>query len=62
MLLQLASADMELRMRAKLGVAPEQEVTWTYRPSAFSPLVRELVRDADSSSEVLGQGHNEPVH
>ena len=58
---QLASADMELRVRAKLGLSPEQGANWTHKHSDFSPLVRMLVRDADSSPEVLGKGHNEPV-
>ena len=47
-------------MRAKRGLAPDQE-GWTYQPSDFSPPVRVLVRDAGLSPEVLGKGHNEAV-
>ena len=59
--LQLASVNMELRVRAKLGLSPDQDASWTYKRSDFSPLVRMLIRDADSSPQVLGKGHNEAV-
>lgn len=56
---QMASGDMEMRMRAKRGLAPDQDATWTYQPSEFSPAVRVLVTDAEQT--VLGQGINGTV-
>lgn len=52
--MQMVSADMEVRVRAKLGLAPDQPATWTYQPSDFSPAVRQLVMDGNKA--VLGQG------
>ena len=52
---------MELRVRAKLGLSPDLDFSWTWKRSDFSPLVRLLVRDDDSSPETLGKGRNETV-
>lgn len=53
-MVQMASADMEMRLRTKLGLAPDQKASWTYQPSDFSPAVRQLVMHGDKA--VLGQG------
>ena len=57
----MASADMEHRVRKKLGMSPEQEVEWNYKPADFSPAVRVLVRDGDESLGILGAGRSGDV-
>ena len=58
-MLQMASPDMEMRVRAKLGLAADQQVNWSYKTSDFSPTVRQLTLRDDSA--VLGKGINGQV-
>ena len=58
-LLQLASDDMEHKVRAKLGLNPHQEVVWNWAVSDFSPMVRQLVK---GSEDGLGAGINGTVY
>lgn len=50
----MASGDMEMRVRAKLGLPPDQQVEWKYKPTDFSPAVRLL--DTLGDKAVLGEG------
>ncbi len=62
MLLQLASFEMEQQVRSTLGVAPDQEVTWKWKQSGYSPWVRLLAEVGGIDIGLLGKGVNGPVH
>lgn len=51
---QMASGDMEMRVRAELGLPSNQQVEWSYKSSDFSPAVRQL--DIDGDQAVLEEG------
>ena len=57
--MQLASDDMEHKMRAELGLNPDQEVVWDWKVSDFSPMVRQLVKGGQDG---LGAGISGTVH
>ncbi len=62
LLLQLASSEMEQQVRSTLGIPPDQEVTWVWKQSAYSPWVR-LLADVDGIDiGLLGKGMNGQVH
>ena len=55
-MLQMASQDMEMRVRTKLGLTPDQQQEWCYKPCDFNYAVRQL--DVDGDKAVLGKGIN----
>lgn len=62
LLLQLASYEMEQQVRSPLGIPPDQEVTWEWKQSGFSPWVRLLAEVGGIDIGLLGKGVNGPVH
>ena len=62
LLLQLASSEMEQQVRSTLGTSPDQEVTWAWKPSGYSPWVRLLAEVKGIDIGLLGKGVNGQVH
>lgn len=62
LLLQLASSEMEQEVRSMFGVAPDQEVTWEWEQSGYSPRMRLLAAVDGVDIGLLGQGMNGQVH
>ena len=53
---QMASDDLEMRVRAKLELPPDQQLEWCYTATDFSPVVRHLIVDG-RNPVLLGQGN-----
>ena len=62
LLLQLASSEMEQQVRSMFGVAPDQEVTWEWKQSGYTPWMRLLAPVDGVDIGLLGQGMNGQVH
>lgn len=61
LVLQMASSDMEQRVRRRLGVPADQPMEFYYQPCTFSPMVRQLVMGNNKGLGVLGSGINGDV-
>ena len=55
-LLQLASAEMEKKLRKKKHIPLDKEVEWRWFSPAYSPRVRMLEWKGDSDIGLLGRG------
>lgn len=60
--LQMASGDMEVRVKSKFGVAADQPIEWHYKPCTFSPVVRKLILGSDETLGILGSRVNGDVY
>ena len=62
MVLQLASPEMEQRLRSMLQTPPDQGVVWVWKRPAYSPRVRLLEEINGAEMGLLGQGANGGVY